>query len=656
MSRGRNGLKMCLNEWTKLYVMRRNWWKHQGYTFHRWQRQEWYKKGEFKKVLKSILGPAHPPVGIKGAILHHEDGTYTYSEKKGDVKDELTYLLDHWIPREETTTPPVHLDTWSIEDLNNTPKFIREWIIPYIQDRDQINDTFMENNVCTWDKFVYDDEKQQHIDRVVSKRVAPGYGGVAQELWIAAPARVRDREKLIVNWILKNGVAPNNLKVKEMIFLPKTDAVDGIVDNSKGLPPWRHITVQSALTTRIFTAVGEYVEEGLPNNLFQHGFQRDKTVQDASLLTRMLIERATEKKEALFMVSKDCLKCYDRIPAWVMNYIYRKLGVPSTVRKLMLDFLSPGEIKVRTAYGWLSTGKRAFGIGQGSVLAIRHIGYYMDLIQEQQQQGLDPIKIVHTQPGGGTTIAGTMFVDDALDVSYTYEGICDRAEKSNIFTGCNGTGGVFGAEKSFMSYYDPSGAHYDAVELNDGLSIPKRVTLVPPKTGFKHLGVMQSTMDLWESSISGIWSKIMKEATRMKKRGVSHNELRYIVNKVWITRIRYRLVLGPSIHAAKQFDILIRNVARNTLRLPYNTPIEQYNDNIYGMGLENCQDDVETYRIQTLLRILNSQYLPVYHVLIEMLDMYQCNAGLIENPLYDPIKPPPKVNTWVPKTQTKNHN
>ncbi|KAI9989254.1 hypothetical protein PInf_019415 [Phytophthora infestans] len=74
----------------------------------------------------------------------------------------------------------------------------------------------------------------------------------------------------------------------------------------------------------------------------------------------------------------DCLKCYDRIPAWVIELIYLGLGVPDTVKKLMIDLLGPGEIEVRASFGWIATGEREFGIGQGSILAILHIGVYMD--------------------------------------------------------------------------------------------------------------------------------------------------------------------------------------------------------------------------------------------------------------------------------------
>lgn len=43
--------------------------------------------------------------------------------------------------------------------------------------------------------------------------------------------------------------------------------------------------------------------------------------------------------------------------------------------------------------------------------------------------------------------------DDVGDVATTREGIESRVEVSNVFTGVNATGGVFGTTKSFLLHY-----------------------------------------------------------------------------------------------------------------------------------------------------------------------------------------------------------
>ncbi|KAF4044645.1 hypothetical protein GN244_ATG02872 [Phytophthora infestans] len=429
-----------------------------------------------------------------------------------------------------------------------------------------------------------------------------------------------------------------------MVFLPKTTNVDPTLDASKGLPPWRPITVQAAFANRLFLVIKQFVDGGIPRSLLQHGFRSDWSVIDAALMTTLLIERAKALKELLLLVSKDCLKCYDRIPAWVMELIYIGLGVPDTVRKLMIDLLGPGEIEVRTSFGWIATGEREFGIGQGSILAILHIGVYMDCLQEQLEKCVDPVVIRHSQKGHGINIASTMFVDDQLDVTTSYNGLVDRARVSNMFTGKYATGGVFGSAKSFQMYLARSTEHYPAVHLN---GIPQPVQIVSPEQGFKHLGIYQGGEDQWAASLESTWQRTVSDADRVQRLGLSLPEFRYVVSHIWIPRLRYRMVLGGSVDVAAKVDIFIRQVARSVLRLPFNVNTAVFYDKENGLGLESCEADANTYRLVEALRILNSLSLPVRHVLTECLEAYQTRAGLTRHPLAYPIAPPRGARSWT---------
>lgn len=80
---------------------------------------------------------------------------------------------------------------------------------------------------------MYTPEMQTDIDRQLKKHVAPGYGGISQEMWIAAPETIRARERKIIDLILKSGRAPAILRRKQMVFLPKAAHVDPTLDNAK---------------------------------------------------------------------------------------------------------------------------------------------------------------------------------------------------------------------------------------------------------------------------------------------------------------------------------------------------------------------------------------------------------------------------------------
>ncbi|OWZ19935.1 hypothetical protein PHMEG_0005727 [Phytophthora megakarya] len=634
-----------IKHWKSTIRIRRNWRQTSRRKLCQDRRRNWFVAGRTKAFLQTTLGKPLPPVSIRSAIIQ-EEGSARYTEDRSEVNRELTRLLDNWIPVDEQTTRPRYLDTALPEDAASLPDFAREWILPDIERGGRYVSAWSGAGK-RWDDYHYTAEIQTTIDRKLKKHVAPGYGGISQEMWIASPAIVRHRERRVIELILRTGLAPKILLRKQMIFLPKTQTVDPTLDNSKGLPPWRPITVQSAFANRVFLVIKEFVDRGIPNSGLQHGFRNDRSVIDASLLTTLLLDRAKENRERLLLVSKDCLKCYDRIPSWVMELLYMGIGVPVMARKLMIDFLGSGNIDVRTAFGWLSTGEREFGIGQGSILAILHISVYMGCLQNQLATSVDPVSIRHHQAGHGIEVASTMFVDDQLDVSTTYEGLLDRARITNMFTGKDATGGVFGSAKSFQMYVTPDPEHFPAVMLNDGHSVPQPVRVVAPEEGFKHLGIQQGGEDQWATSLEPTWKTLVSDADRIRRLSLSLPEFRYVVNHIWIPRFRYRMLLGGAIKMAARVDVFIRQVARSVLKLPYYLPTAVYYDKGNGLGLESCEADANINRLVEALRILNTPELPVYHLLVERLEAYQIRAGLTDNPLCKPIAPPGTVTTWI---------
>lgn len=292
---------------------------------------------------------------------------------------------------------------------------------------------------------------QTWVDKQVNTRVSPGFGGIPQELWIAPPAALRERGRLVLNTILKTGIVPAILNHRQMVFLPKSQGVTGVWER-QGLPPRRPISIFSPWRLGYSLQLVDTWSE--PCQTIPCSMVSNET-GNAALTTALLLDRAKLRREELYLLSKNCEKCCDRIPRWVMAYIYRRIGVPTVLLHILLGFLAEGEIDVRSAFGWIPTGKREFGLGQGSVLSIRHIGFYMDLLMEHQDDGAGVVVTTHSQDAGNQTIAATVLEDDVVDVDTTREGIESRVEVSNIITGINATGGVLGAAKWFLLHYQP---------------------------------------------------------------------------------------------------------------------------------------------------------------------------------------------------------
>ncbi|KAH9154065.1 hypothetical protein AeRB84_003786 [Aphanomyces euteiches] len=378
--------------------------------------------------------------------------------------------------------------------------------------------------------------------------------------------------------------------------------------------------------------IRDYITPIIPNEPLQHGFQKDRTRTNSDL----------------FLTSKDCLKCFDRVPSWVTEYVYLKLGVPPTPRKLMAHSLGASQIDIRTAFGWVDGGHRDFGLGQGFILAVMHIGYYMDILQQQQQRGLDPVQLVHHQHIEGPTqrsIGSLLFVDDALDVATSYAGIQHRATTSNIFTGKYASGGVFGAEKSFMLYL--SSTHHPATSLNNGLGEPQPVKILAPIEGFKHLGIHQGAGAQWAANTQALWRKLKRQAEQIAPKRLTGAELRYIVNAVWLPSILYRCALSDSLSIVSAFDVLIRKTTKRVLQLPHDHPTEWFYDTMDGLGLQNCEHLSRSQRLYHVLRIANDAGSPAYDALMDAMETYQLQMGLTDYPLATPVPPPTSDQSFL---------
>ncbi|GMF37344.1 unnamed protein product [Phytophthora fragariaefolia] len=273
-----------------------------------------------------------------------------------------------------------------------------------------------------------------------------------------------------------------------------------------------------------------------------------------------------------------------------------------------MGFVSAGDIDVCTAYGWIKTGKREFGLGQGSVLSIPHIGYYIEILlclQENSEGAF--ISIMTNTPHRQCQLP------------------------------------------SFLTMYKPGRvSHTEAgVKLNDGKEIPQLVTMVNPTEGIKHLRVTQSTVDMRSKTIKDSYEQLQLEGRKLIFKKVSVDQLRYIVNHVWVPRVQYRTQLRTSLKVVQPFDKLVRHIARRVLRLPKSTPSELFHDVTQGIGLRCFEDMCTTARFQLALQVINNQHTPTHHLLVEALEESQIESVLTTHPLECPIKPLSHLQGWV---------
>lgn len=181
--------------------------------------------GQIKKFLRSTISDNQPPVHIQGGLIG-EAPDFAYVETREAVRESMSELLNNWVPPNQKTTAPQHLSTGLEADEADLPQFIREWMLADIKAGGTHQEAFTDPS-HSWSDVQYDPDMQRWVDSQVNTGVAPGFGGIPQELWIAAPDVIRERERLIMNTILQTGIVPEILNHRQMVFLPKSPQATG---------------------------------------------------------------------------------------------------------------------------------------------------------------------------------------------------------------------------------------------------------------------------------------------------------------------------------------------------------------------------------------------------------------------------------------------
>ncbi|GMF37343.1 unnamed protein product [Phytophthora fragariaefolia] len=105
----------------------------------------------------------------------------TYVESRSADQQSLQTLLDQGKPSDEKTTPPLHFYSEAIRGETSLPQFVKDWLLEDIKCVGTHRGAFQEEG-HRWSDFRYDEARQETVDRMVNKGVAPGHGGVSQEL------------------------------------------------------------------------------------------------------------------------------------------------------------------------------------------------------------------------------------------------------------------------------------------------------------------------------------------------------------------------------------------------------------------------------------------------------------------------------------------
>lgn len=185
------------------------------------------------------------------------------------------------------------------------------------------------------------DELSKAIDSLTNNK-APGESSILPEMVKYAGPDFREALLVLVNTAWIDGCVPQAWRDAELVPIPKKG------DHTR-CDNWRGIAlldvVGKALGRLIQNRLQRFAEETLPDS--QCGFRSGRSCTDQIFTASQIVEKLNEHRTSAFLIFVDLKKAYDSVPRAALWQCLCKLGIPSSLVKLIASFHTNMSASVR---------------------------------------------------------------------------------------------------------------------------------------------------------------------------------------------------------------------------------------------------------------------------------------------------------------------
>ena len=189
----------------------------------------------------------------------------------------------------------------------------------------------------------------------------------------------------------------------------------------------RLITLQHCACNHDHKIIGRLInEQGEKEGKFakeQAGCRNGMNAREQALNKVLILDIARLKHQSMAVIANDAKGCFDRIVLLAAFLVLRRMGVPFTALKAMIDVIFTMKHTVKTIYGesvqtYGGEGARPNGFMQGNGMAGQGFSAISSLLLDICREEGYGFKSKSAISGTSHTVVGTMFVDD-LDAMNT---------------------------------------------------------------------------------------------------------------------------------------------------------------------------------------------------------------------------------------------
>lgn len=365
-------------------------------------------------------------------------------------------------------------------------------------------------------------EVQQAI-RKMKNRKACGPDDIPAELWKSLKENGEVWLTNLFNNILSSEEMPDAWRKSTLIPFYKNKGDVRECENFRGIKLTSHTLKiwERVICTRLTSIIS------LTENQF--GFTAKKGTMDAIHAVRLVMEKAKENGQNLWMVFIDLEKAFDRVPRTLIWQALRFHRVPECYIRIIKDMYSNVHTSVRSPAGVSNSFDIKVGVHQGSALSPLLFNVVMNYLTEKIQK---------------PTPWNLLYADDVVLISDNVQGLQEDLEEWRVSLEQNGLRISRTKTEYMFCNFNPNSQANSGITLS-GTALPRAKT-------FKYLGSVISEdgsidADVIQRTTSG-W---MKWRTLTGVLCDTKMPIR-TKGKVYKTAVRPALLYGSEVWAAKK--------------------------------------------------------------------------------------------------------
>lgn len=255
-----------------------------------------------------------------------------------------------------------------------------------------------------------DEDEIREVIKDLPKEKATGDDNINAELLQNLGEKGIQAMTELINSIYIKGDLPHDFLKSVFVPIPK-------VNKAMECNEYRTISLISHAAKILLKVIKKRITPSIENRLSENqlGFRKGKGTRDAIFITRVLIERAIEKKKTIYLCFIDYTKAFDRVRHDKLMELMRKTGIPNHEIRLIANLYWRQTATVRTNKGETEEIEIKRGIRQGCILSPVLFNLYSEYLIEEALNNSSGLKI------NGQNVNNIRFADDTVLIAESIE-------------------------------------------------------------------------------------------------------------------------------------------------------------------------------------------------------------------------------------------